>query len=122
MHEMSIAQSIVELVTDAIHDQPGVRVSVVSVRLGPLSGVVSAALQTAFKQAAIAAGLGGAALRIEQTSVTIFCPQCDGERPTLSPREMRCSVCGTASHRVLGGREMEVVSIELLDPPAVSGR
>jgi hydrogenase nickel incorporation protein HypA/HybF len=122
MHELSIAQSIIELVTDAIHDQPGVRVSVVAVRLGPLSGVVSAALQTAFKQAAVAAGFGGAMLRIEETAVTILCPKCDGERPTPSPSEMRCSVCGTASGRVIGGREMEVVSIELLDPPAASGR
>jgi hydrogenase nickel incorporation protein HypA/HybF len=122
MHELSIAQSIIELVGDAIHDQPGVRVSAVRVRVGPLSGVVRPALQTAFEQAAIAAGLGAARLEVEETAVRIFCPQCMEDRPTPSPREMRCSLCGTPSHRVVRGRELELVSIELLDPPAASGR
>ena len=68
MHELSIALSLIDAVTDELH-RLGARTSVrsVRIRLGPQSGVVADALTFAFDIAVADSPLAGARLEIEHT-------------------------------------------------------
>ena len=69
MHELSIALSLVETVCDELPRLgSGVAVRRVLIRVGPLSGVVPAALKFAFDVAAEGSPIAGSELDIEEVS------------------------------------------------------
>jgi Zn finger protein HypA/HybF involved in hydrogenase expression len=56
---------------------------------------------------------------LEEVEPVVWCEACGGER-TLSPGgngsyRMRCPACDAPAARLVRGREMELVSIEVLD-------
>lgn len=113
MHEMSIAQSLVDLVAEQLAPTPEVVVRAVRVRIGELSGVIPEALRSAWPAASRQSVAEGAALRIEPQAVTLWCAACGGERPARSVQSLRCATCGTPSDDVRRGREMELVALEV---------
>ena len=113
MHELSIAMSIVEMAAEESAQRGGTRVHAVHLKLGQLSGVVGAALRSAFELARESeSALAAAELRIEEIPVTVHCPGCDGERTACFP-ELRCRECGEVAAEVLRGRELEVAALEI---------
>ncbi len=65
MHELAVAQALVEQV-DAVIDQHGAtQASLIRVRIGPLAGVVPELLATAFPLAAAGSRMEHAATRIQ---------------------------------------------------------
>lgn len=115
MHELSIALSIVEGVEDVMASHKGSRVAAVHIRLGPLSGVVGAALTSAWEMAASGTECEGSQLLIENVPIRIYCSQCAREQPAISLQEMACAVCRTPSGEVRGGAELEVCALELTE-------
>lgn len=116
MHELSIAMGVVEVATAEAGRRGADRVAAVHLRVGPLSGVVPAALRSAFELAreqepAVAA----AELVIEEVPVAAFCPACAGERAVRFP-ELACPDCGAPTPDVIRGRELEVFALELESP------
>ena len=75
MHELSVAQRLVELVCEEVRAERACRVTVVHLRLGPLSGVVAEALLFAFDSATAGTRLDGAKLAIEPVEPAVSCPQ-----------------------------------------------
>ncbi len=112
MHELSIALSILEIVGEEAERQGG-RVAVVHLKLGPLSGVVGKALLSAYDLAREGTGLAGAELVIEEVALTAYCPACAGVRTLASVQDLRCPDCGAPTPRVVTGRELEVVAMEI---------
>jgi hydrogenase nickel incorporation protein HypA/HybF len=88
------------------------------VRVGPLSGVVPRSLLSAFELASEGTPLQGARLAIEETPILALCPRCAQERPIQSVGEFRCADCGTLAPEVIGGRELDLVSLEISGEPA----
>ena len=115
MHELSIAISIVEIAAEQLDRHGGGRVQTVHLRLGPLSGVVKEALVAAFPLACDQTPLQGATLDIEDVPLEIYCQRCGQNRPAQSPQMMLCNVCGTPSARVVRGRELDLISLEICD-------
>ncbi|HEX8341406.1 MAG TPA: hydrogenase maturation nickel metallochaperone HypA [Tepidisphaeraceae bacterium] len=116
MHELSIANSLLDVVTAQLIESGAGRVRRVIIEVGDLSGVVPAALRTAFRAAATHdVSFAGAVLDIRPVAVTLYCDPCGAERPAVSAAAMRCAVCGRASARVVRGRELDVVGIEVTD-------
>lgn len=126
MHELSIAQCLVDLIEDEVTarapaQQRGVnaprclRVGRVRVRVGALSGVVPEALYRAFPVAAARSSLKEATLSIEECLVVAWCPACGVARVLPSPQRLRCPACDGPTPDVVGGRELELVSIEVRD-------
>lgn len=116
MHELSIAQQIVETVEDVLRKQnETARVSVVYVRVGALSGVIAEALEFAWDIACASTLLDGSRLSVEQVPITVRCDRCNAEHelPGLGP--MRCPACDAPTPDVVRGRELDVVSVELDD-------
>ena len=90
------------------------RVTLVTIEIGPLSGVEAELVQTAFDRLAYPRGLTRAALAIDQVPLTIRCQACGMASDQLAAT-FRCRDCG--GHRVTVERGDSVIlkSIELLD-------
>jgi hydrogenase nickel incorporation protein HypA/HybF len=112
MHELSIALSLLDRVEEEAARQEG-RVSAIYVRLGPLSGVVPEALVSAYELAREGTVLEGTQLRIEETPVTGYCSACAREQPLVG-MELVCPVCGAPVGEVVGGRELDLVALEIV--------
>jgi hydrogenase nickel incorporation protein HypA/HybF len=115
MHELSIALSLLELVEEEAQRRGGARVEAVHLKLGGISGVVKEALTSAYEMAREGTELAGCRLVIEEVQVRIRCPSCEAEREVVSPQEIRCAVCGTATADIVSGRELEVVALEIAE-------
>lgn len=112
MHEMALAEGVVEIVRDALRAEAGARVATVRLSLGRLSHVEPRALEFCFGAAARGSPAEGAALAIERPEGRAHCLGCDRVVP-LESRADACPHCG--SHRLLvtGGEEMRVTELEL---------
>jgi hydrogenase nickel incorporation protein HypA/HybF len=113
MHELSIAQSIVESVGGHVAAHGGGRVVAVAVRVGALSGVEAPALAFAWGAATAGTPLAGSRLEVEEVPAEAWCPSCQAERALVSIQRLRCPRCGTPTPRIVRGRELEILEVEL---------
>lgn len=114
MHELSIAMSLIEVASEEA-ERSGAEVVAVHLRLGPLSGVVKEALESAYELAREGTALGGSRLVICEMPVIAWCSTCECERRIVSIQEMSCPACGTPTPEIRGGRELEVTGLEVMD-------
>ncbi|QIA27591.1 hydrogenase maturation nickel metallochaperone HypA [Thermaerobacter sp. PB12/4term] len=112
MHELSIAQNLVELAAEEARRRGLTRVRAVHVRLGVLAGVVKDALLFCFDIVTAGTPLEGARLAIEEVPVEIFCPRCRQPRRLPEPLPMACPECGTRTAEIVHGRELELFALE----------
>jgi hydrogenase nickel incorporation protein HypA/HybF len=88
----------------------------VRVRVGAMSGVMAPALEFAWDMAAMGSGLDGSRIEVETIPVTVRCATCnDVVRPLIG---VRCPVCDRPSDEFVTGRELEVVSVDLMEQEA----
>jgi hydrogenase nickel incorporation protein HypA/HybF len=113
MHELSIALSLLDVAAEEAGRHGAVRVVGVHLKLGPYSGVVKEALLSAFELAREGSSLETARLIIEDAPVTAHCPACRATREVVSVQQLCCSACGAPTPEVVGGRELEVVALEI---------
>lgn len=113
MHELSIARSLVETVSQAAREAGARRVTLVRLKVGELSGVAREALEFCYDVATAATLLDGSRLVVETVPVVVFCPVCDRETVLPSVTRFRCPVCETPTGDVRQGRELEIDSIEI---------
>lgn len=113
MHELSIAQSIVDIVADHVPRPRLDRVRSIRVRVGAMSGVVPDSLEFCFTAITAESELAGARIDIVPVPFLLRCDPCarDFTSDSGSPR---CSVCGLPG-QVLSGTELQVMEIELLE-------
>ncbi len=119
MHELSIANSLIEIATQAAVDAGATRVTEVRLRIGVLTCVHRNALEFCYELATKDTILEGSQLAIIEVPLVIHCPACDAdvELPTL--QSFQCPVCGTPSADVRQGKDLEVESIQIdQDDPA----
>jgi hydrogenase nickel incorporation protein HypA/HybF len=105
--------SILDLAAEEAERHGDARVTQIHVKLGPLSGVVRAALLSAYDLARAGSPLEDAELVIEEVPILVHCPVCEMERPAVSAHEIRCAECGAPADDVLCGRELELVAMEI---------
>jgi len=113
MHEITVALSVLEGVRETAREQGIEHVSVVHVRIGALSGVVRDALLFSWDVATTQTIAEGSELRIEEIPLVVFCEYCEGERAPKPGFGLLCPECGTASPRIVRGREMQLVAMEV---------
>ena len=117
MHELSIAQSIVEIVHQYIPNDERQVVKTVKVKVGELAGVVPESLDFCFKAIVDGTPLQDACLQIDHVPFTLKCTTCTGTFRN-EPGIMLCPNCGGSNTSVMTGTELQVVEIELQDEPA----
>ena len=109
MHELSIAESVVETVLDRTGNRP---VSTVWLQVGQLSGVVPDALFFCFDLATEGTALQGAVLQIDTPPGRAHCRDCQSD--FVLPDLILLCDCGSAAVDVVAGRELYVLSVELV--------
>jgi hydrogenase nickel incorporation protein HypA/HybF len=108
MHELSITQSIVDTARERAAGRP---VHSIRVRAGRLTAVIPASMQFCFELIVEGTELAGARLEIEQPEGRAHCRVCDAEF-ALADLVLLCP-CGSAEVSVTGGRELQIVSMEV---------
>jgi len=112
VHELGIAQSIVEAVRQEVDRHGGGRVSRIGLRIGELSGVNADALRFSFEVTVQDTEFTGAELAIEEVPLRFHCTRCDADFASVN-FESVCPSCGSAATRASGGDELQIVYLEL---------
>jgi hydrogenase nickel incorporation protein HypA/HybF len=115
MHELSIAYSIVETVSEAAQNADAAKVNKIFLKIGKLSGVVKDALLFSFVIGAQGSFVEGATLEIEELPVIVHCQNCDKNVELESVYIFRCPDCNELTPEIIQGKEMEIVSLEIED-------
>ncbi len=117
MHELSLAQNIVDIVHQHVSSDRADSVISIRLRIGQMSGVVADSLDFCFTAITSATPLSSAKLRIEQIPFTLRCSLCNSSF-TSEFGTVLCPTCGSDTTEVVGGTEMQIVEIELRDDAA----
>lgn len=111
MHELSVALTIVDGVLEETNHARVI--TAVHLRLGPLSGVATEALLSAYEMACEGTLMGGSQLIIEKSEVVIHCPRCRTERKARALNWLECLVCGSPASDLVSGQELEITAVEM---------
>lgn len=113
VHELSIAQCVVEEACEAAVRSDGVRVTKLTLRIGALAGVVEEALRFSFEVAAEGTVCQGASLVIERVDLCVMCTHCEKPRRIAGGFLLICPECGSPTPEILAGQELELTSMEV---------
>lgn len=113
MHELSLAQSLVEQILSAAEAENATRILRVVIAIGPYSGVDNSAFKFAFPFAAEGTIAEGAELVIDDTTAMIDCTLCHASTRADHPAHLICPACGSESVTIKGGHEFLIREIEL---------
>jgi hydrogenase nickel incorporation protein HypA/HybF len=112
MHEMSLAEGVLQLIEDAARQQGFSRVTAVWLEIGQLSGVEVEAMRFCFDAVTRDSVADGARLEIVETPGSGWCMVC---AKTVPMREVfgECPECGSHQMQVGAGTEMRVKELEV---------
>jgi hydrogenase nickel incorporation protein HypA/HybF len=114
MHELSVAQGIVDIVRQHVPDADLPNVRTVKLKIGTVAGIVQDSLEFSFGVITAETPLAGAALAVETIPFTVKCRKCGAE----SVNDMGiilCSQCGSSDTTIIAGTELQIAAIELED-------
>jgi hydrogenase nickel incorporation protein HypA/HybF len=112
VHELSFAESIVDIIHQSVPKDELEDVRIVRLKIGVLSGVVADSLDFCFTAISAQTPLAQARLEIEQIPFAVLCNSC---RKTFvnDIGYVVCPDCGGVETTVVSGRELQVTEIEL---------
>jgi hydrogenase nickel incorporation protein HypA/HybF len=108
VHELAIAESVVDTVTERL---AGAKVTCVHLEIGALSGVVADSIRFCFDLATEGTGLAGARLEITEPPAQCRCRACGADFQPDSPIVL-CP-CGSPDVAVLNGEQLKIVSVQV---------
>lgn len=117
MHELAVAQALVEQVEAVIREHDATAASLIRVRIGPLAGVVPELLENAFPLVAAGSRMEHARLEFTEAPIRVRCGTCGAESAATMNR-LVCGDCGDWRTRILSGDELLLESVELETTPA----
>ncbi|MBN2573313.1 MAG: hydrogenase maturation nickel metallochaperone HypA [Deltaproteobacteria bacterium] len=116
MHELAIAQEILERAQAASEKSGGGRVVRIGLRIGEISGVEPDALAFGIEALSQDTPMAGVALEVERPGRRQRCAMCSNE---FVPEGLAvaCPACGNPQSECIAGKELDVTFIEIEDPP-----
>jgi len=114
MHEMSIAQSLVDIIREEMTRHDAHTLRVVRLHVGEMSAIVPDSLSFCFEVITTGTEMAGARLDIEVIPVEGMCRAC-GERFTIEDYRFVCPKCGGTGIDAVSGQELSIVEIEVDD-------
>jgi hydrogenase nickel incorporation protein HypA/HybF len=112
MHEMSLCESVLQIVESTARRNGASRVRSVRLEIGRLSHVEPDALRFAFDVVTRKSLAEGARLDIIDVPGAAWCMQCAAPI-TIERRGDGCPTCGSYQLQVTGGEDMRVKDIEI---------
>jgi hydrogenase nickel incorporation protein HypA/HybF len=115
MHELGIANSVLEAVQAEAARRRGAVPVKVAVRIGELAGIDPDALSFSFEVLVAGTRWHRLELEIQTKPREHRCPSC-GVIFRVVDYNFACSVCGTSRTECVGGDELELAYLELEEP------
>ncbi|MDE3165107.1 MAG: hydrogenase maturation nickel metallochaperone HypA [Acidobacteriota bacterium] len=115
MHELSIADSVLQTVRAEADRRPGAVPVKIGLRIGELAGVDPGALTFGFQALTAGTAWEGIAVDIETVPRRHRCPSCATEFPVVD-YACDCPACGATRTSCIAGDELELAYIELEEP------
>ena len=112
MHELGIAQCIIDIALRAARDNGGGKISTVRIQAGELRSIIADQLQFCFAFAAKDTPAEGAKLEVDVLPIEAVCQDCRKEF-RVKNFEFRCPDCRATSVRVVRGQELRIKEVEL---------
>jgi len=112
MHEMSIAESLVDLIEDEARKDRFGRVKRIGIKLGALGHVESAALAFCFDVVSRGTVAEGALLEVHVVPGTGWCPRCRCS-VAIAQRYDLCPSCGRSHVEMATGDELRLTELEV---------
>ena len=113
MHELSIVQSIIEIVAKEAKKSGVERVTEVHLEIGQLSGVEFDSVEFALKNLSPGSVIESAEISIEKPGGTARCCEC-GNEFAINNFIGSCNKCSSLNLEIIKGRELRVKSITIL--------
>ncbi len=117
MHELAIAEALLNQVREIAAGADAARVSAVHITIGALSGVDPEALRFAFPFAAADSCAADANLIIEAIPAHVHCNAC-GEDTTPDFPIYLCEQCGSGDVTMTAGRDLLLTAVEIAQDDA----
>ncbi|MGD8562707.1 MAG: hydrogenase maturation nickel metallochaperone HypA [Desulfarculaceae bacterium] len=115
MHELSLAQSLLDIVLKEAERNRAARVTKVGVKIGAFTHVVPSSLIFCFDLIKEDTVAGGASLVISKVPLRGRCGECGQEFEMPEPT-YDCPACSSVQVQVIQGQELTVDYIEVEDP------
>ncbi len=117
MHEMSVAQSLIQIIQSEMEKNAVTVLHTVKIRAGRINAIVPEALETAFFTLTHGTPLEGARLELETVPLELECGSCGTRFISATDDSLflhaECPECGwELGHRVITGRELSIEYIE----------
>jgi hydrogenase nickel incorporation protein HypA/HybF len=112
MHEMSLAEGVLQVIEDAALKQGFSRVRTVWLEIGQLAAVEVEAMRFCFDAVTRGSIAEGSRLEFIATPGSAWCMQCSGS-VTVQALYDPCPKCGSHQLQVTGGSEMRVKELEV---------
>lgn len=114
MHELSLAQNIIETVKQNVTADELINVREVIVEVGAFSGVVADSLKFSFEAITSGTELNDAVMKIVDIPFCLKCNDCGSETSTEIPM-LLCSICGSSNTQILSGDELRVKELKIAE-------
>ena len=112
MHELTIAQGILDIALKTAAEHAAVRIGQITVAVGMMNGVVPESLIMGFTTLAEGTAAADAELIIHRIPVSGRCREC-GQSFPIENRQFYCPDCGSAGVEIVSGRELRVEHMEV---------
>ena len=112
MHEMSLAEGVLQLIEDSAKTENFSRVKTVWLEIGQLAGVEAEAMKFCFEAVVRDSIAQDARLEIIETPGQAWCLQC-AETVQVQALYDACPKCGSHQVQVTGGNEMRVKELDV---------
>ena len=112
MHEISIAESIVQIAEAKAREQNAQSVQIIKLRLGTFTTIVADALQFAFEIARQGTLSRDARLDIEIVPMVVRCVVCEASTQPVRGVCLICEQCGFPLE-IISGEELQIEYIEV---------
>lgn len=112
MHEMSIAQSLIEIVREEMARHEVQRLRSVRLRIGQMSAIVPESLSFCFEVLTGGTELEGATLVMDVIPLTGVCRGC-GTEFRVEEYTFLCPCCGGTDIEAVAGQDLSIVEMEV---------
>ncbi|NWF76874.1 MAG: hydrogenase maturation nickel metallochaperone HypA [Nitrospirae bacterium] len=113
MHEVSIAQGLLDIAIEHCKKGGYQRIESISVKIGKASGVVPDSLLFAFETLKIGTIAEKASLTINEIKVSGYCKNCECRFSVEEAYVLECQKCGSTQLVIETGRELNIDEMEV---------
>jgi hydrogenase nickel incorporation protein HypA/HybF len=112
MHEMSIAQSLIDIIKEEMEKHDAKILRAVHLNVGQMTAIVPEALSFCFEVITSGTELEGARLIMDIIPLKGYCPGCQTEFE-IRDYTFLCPYCESSKIQTIGGQDLSIVEMEV---------